>query len=106
MDWNRSLGFWLENGQLLAYTETGGNPTGVATLTYSPTQHLYWRVRESAGTIYWDTSADGTTWTNRAQTSISGLSFSPSSVSVYLTTKEFSTGSASPGTGKFSNMNQ
>jgi len=106
-DFNRSLGFWLENGSLFAYVESGGNPTAIATLTYSPATHAYWRVREAAGTVYWDTSSDGVTWTNRGQALVSSLSFSPGSVSVYLTTKEFgTTPNASPGVGKFSNVNQ
>lgn len=36
-----------------------------ATLTYSSTDHLWWRIRESGGTAFWDTSPDGVTWTNR-----------------------------------------
>jgi hypothetical protein len=46
-------------------------------------------------------------WTNRGQAPVSTLSFSPSSVSVYLTTKEFgTTPNPNPGVGKFSNVNQ
>lgn len=32
--------------------------------TYNATTHAWWRVRESGGTVYWDTAPDGTTWTN------------------------------------------
>lgn len=32
--------------------------------TYDPVAHAWWRIRESAGTTYFDTSPDGTTWTN------------------------------------------
>ncbi|MEV4784002.1 hypothetical protein AB0K53_00860 [Streptomyces tuirus] len=34
-------------------------------LTYSPTDHLWLRLREDGTNVYWDTSPNGTTWTNR-----------------------------------------
>lgn len=40
------------------------DPTAVE-ITYSPTDHLWLRLREDGTNIYWDTSPDGATWTNR-----------------------------------------
>lgn len=34
-------------------------------LTYSAVTHLWLRIRETGGNVLWDTSTDGTTWTNR-----------------------------------------
>ncbi|OLZ72559.1 hypothetical protein AVW11_03975 [Streptomyces amritsarensis] len=34
-------------------------------LTYSATDHAWLRIREDAGTLHWETSPDGTTWTTR-----------------------------------------
>ncbi|MWA08757.1 hypothetical protein [Streptomyces sp. BA2] len=34
-------------------------------LTYSAATHAWLRIRESAGTLFWDTSTDGSAWTNR-----------------------------------------
>jgi hypothetical protein len=34
-------------------------------ITYDPVAHLWVRLRETSGTLSWDTSPDGTTWTNR-----------------------------------------
>lgn len=34
-------------------------------ITYDAVQHLWLRIREDGTNIYWDTSPDGTTWTNR-----------------------------------------
>jgi len=34
-------------------------------ITYSATTHAWLRIRETGGNVYWDTSPDGTTWTNR-----------------------------------------
>ncbi|CUW31771.1 hypothetical protein [Streptomyces reticuli] len=45
-----NIGFWDDNAIEIAY---------------SSTTHRWLRLREDAGTVYWDTSPDGTTWTNR-----------------------------------------
>ncbi|MFJ8929225.1 chitosanase [Streptomyces sp. NPDC102364] len=34
-------------------------------LTYSPTDHAWLRIREAAGSLYWETSSTGITWTTR-----------------------------------------
>ncbi|MEV0917856.1 hypothetical protein AB0I93_26810 [Streptomyces sp. NPDC049967] len=34
-------------------------------LTYDATNHLWLRIREDGTNVYWDTSANGSTWTNR-----------------------------------------
>lgn len=39
--------------------------TDDTSITYDPTDHAYWRIREAAGTLYWETSANGTAWTTR-----------------------------------------
>lgn len=38
---------------------------GGATLPYDPEAHAWLRVREGGGTLFWETSADGRTWTIR-----------------------------------------
>jgi hypothetical protein len=38
--------------------------TGTAGPTYNPTTHAWLRIREASGTVYFDHSADGVTWTN------------------------------------------
>lgn len=50
---------------LSALLTQAGVDTTVGTLTYSATNHAWLRIRESSGTIFWDTSADGMSWTNR-----------------------------------------
>ena len=35
------------------------------TLTYNATNHLWVRIREASGVIYWDTAPDGVTWTSQ-----------------------------------------
>lgn len=57
----------LEKGaRFWATVFENGTPTSVAlTTTYDPVQHNYWRIREYAGTFFFDTAPDGATWTNQ-----------------------------------------
>jgi hypothetical protein len=56
--------FIYSGGNLLARRMVLGANAGTTTLAYSATNHAWWRIRESGGTIFWDTSSDGTNWTN------------------------------------------
>ena len=58
---------WSESGgTLTAYYYVAGVQTSAGSVTYSPGTHAWWRIRESGGTVYWDTSPDRQNWTNRA----------------------------------------
>lgn len=60
------LWFTASNGNLSAYKRVSNVQAQVGTsITYDPVAHLYLRFRESAGTIFWDTSPNSQTWTNR-----------------------------------------
>ncbi|MGW4493771.1 hypothetical protein [Streptomyces sp. NPDC004376] len=61
------LGFLYDAvaGQLRCSNETGYTDPSPTTLTYSATTHKWWRLREDGTNVYWDTSTDGSTWTNR-----------------------------------------
>jgi hypothetical protein len=52
---------------------TNGAYQLVGAIAFDPAQHAHWRMRESAGTFYFETSADGVGWTVRAQTASSLL---------------------------------
>lgn len=54
--------FAIIAGTLYAYKTVSGTPTSLATATYSATNHRFLRIRENAGTTYWETSADGEVW--------------------------------------------
>ena len=58
------LTFLVEAGTLYAQQIVAGTQTNLHSAAYSSSTHKWWRIREQSGTIYWDTSSDGITWTN------------------------------------------
>jgi hypothetical protein len=65
---NNKISFQLSGTTLLARKTTAGVNTSVFSTTYDPVNHLWLRLREAAGTTFYDTSPDGHTWTNFAST--------------------------------------
>ncbi|WP_369274507.1 hypothetical protein AB5J55_35320 [Streptomyces sp. R11] len=61
------IGFTIKAvGSLLRMQSDTGYFDGAAVeIAYNPTTHAYLRLREDGTNVYWDTSPDGTTWTNR-----------------------------------------
>lgn len=66
---------WVyEAGTIYAQWAVAYAPTTVFSVAYNSTTHKYWRIREgtggggggTAGNLYWDTSTDGISWTQRA----------------------------------------
>lgn len=58
------LRMYVSGATLTAAKLVAGVTTGSATATYNATTHAWWRIRESGGTVFWDYSADGLSWTN------------------------------------------
>lgn len=48
-------------------SQIGWSDPGEVAISYSATDHRWWRIRHSTGddAVYWDTSPDGVTWTTR-----------------------------------------
>jgi hypothetical protein len=58
---------WIyEAGTLYAQRNKASVQVTLASFAYDPALHRWWRIRESGGVVYFDTSADGKTWTNQA----------------------------------------
>lgn len=91
--------YW-ENDNL-RFRETVNGVANTTSITYNGTDHRWWRIRESSGAIYWETSPNGSTWTvQRIKTAVNSLS------SVRLTIYAGFYGTEpSPGTAIFDNFN-
>ena len=64
---------WLQqSGTLKAQKVVGGVTTDLYSVAWSGTTYKYLRIRESAGTVYFDSSTSGSSWTNRATQLVSG----------------------------------
>lgn len=61
------IGFVINTvtGLLRCKNDTGYFDAGAVDITYNATTHKFLRLREDGTNVYWDTSPDGTTWTNR-----------------------------------------
>jgi hypothetical protein len=61
------IGFIINTvtGQLSCASEAAYYDEFAVNITYSAVTHKFLRLRETGGNVYWDTSPDGTTWTNR-----------------------------------------
>jgi hypothetical protein len=44
------------------YTIIGGSRSDGCLMSHDPTTHRWWRIREEAGTLFWERSSDGVTW--------------------------------------------
>ncbi|MFE3577838.1 hypothetical protein [Streptomyces vinaceus] len=71
VDANNSVAIRVEAGALKFTLQTAGSTATTALGIYDPHAHRWWRIRESAGTWYADTSADGCTWTQRTSSAYS-----------------------------------
>lgn len=49
----------LSAGVIQGLSNIGGVYTDFSPTSYDSTIHRFWRIRESAGSFYWETSADG-----------------------------------------------
>lgn len=65
--------FFVRGTSLTAEYQLNGATAQLATLTYDPTAHRWWRIREDTGIVYWEVSPDATTWTAVAERPESGL---------------------------------
>jgi len=61
-DDNNWLRFVYEAGVIYIQKYVAGVKTTLTSFTYSATEHSWWRIRESGGTTYFDTSKDGVAW--------------------------------------------
>lgn len=61
------IGFEISplSGNLTMFSRVGFFDAGAVAVTYDATAHAWLQIRETGGTVYWETSPDGHTWTTR-----------------------------------------
>lgn len=96
-----SVSFRLEEGNLKCMQSVSGIFTVVEQVPYDAKRHRWLRLRERAGSFFWDASEDGSTWTS--------VSSKPTPVTLSSVTLKFQVGITetvpSPGTAIFDNFN-
>jgi hypothetical protein len=99
---NSRVDFSVSDGSLLMRSNVAGVQTSQGSLTYNATTHRWLRIRESGGTVYWDTSPDGLTWTQRASWVVSGITLTACRVELGAGVWD---GGTSTGSADFDNIN-
>lgn len=65
IDSDNYFSFIYRDSLLRMFRNIAGSGTTVGTFTYNSTTHLYWRIKEAGGIIYWETSSGNNTWIQR-----------------------------------------
>jgi hypothetical protein len=60
---NDAFGVNVTAGATQAYRIKGANYTRLASVPYNVDQHKVWQIREAGGTVFWEVSGDGITFT-------------------------------------------
>ncbi|MEZ4446394.1 MAG: hypothetical protein R3B72_45365 [Polyangiaceae bacterium] len=59
------VGFRVFNGKLFFSLRVADSEQSGSNITFDPVQHRWLRLRHASGKVFWDTSSDGQTWTER-----------------------------------------
>jgi hypothetical protein len=101
IDANNSFEMQASQGNLYFKKTVTGSVTDISNTAYSSSTHAWWRIRESSGTVYFDTSTDGSSWTNRESTAV-GITLTNMATLVTVGNWQIQ---ASSGIGRISNFN-
>ena len=63
----------ISNETVQFVTGAGEDLRTLASQRYDVSQHRFLRIREADGTVYWETSSDGSDWTQRAKETVANL---------------------------------
>lgn len=63
VEFDISGGRTLANGATITMREKSAGSNSDTNFVYDPAVHVWFRIREEAGTLYWETSTDAVTWT-------------------------------------------
>jgi hypothetical protein len=99
---NNAIVMLEEKGQLYSRVTLGGTYQNLGSVLYSAQLHAWWRIRESGGTLLWETAPDGKTWTIQQQ--LSTLPFAIDVLDVEIGSETYKP-EANPGAAHFDNCN-
>lgn len=97
------LQWYFEAGTLYAFSALGGVRTTVASLPYSATTHACWRIRETSGTVFWETSPDGLSWTTQGS-ALTATLLKLGGVHLEFYAETFGAGLAAPGIAQYARL--
>jgi hypothetical protein len=63
----KGLEITIDDEMVQYIAQDGESFSTLASQRYDATLHRFLRIREASGTVYWETSSDGTEWTERAK---------------------------------------
>jgi hypothetical protein len=92
----------VSQNHLYFSVKKAGTWQDLASVLYAPVPYRWWRIRESANTLSWDTSPDGKTWQLQAQ--LTPVPIPIDMLDVFLGSGGWSA-QASPGSSSFDNLN-
>jgi hypothetical protein len=104
---------WTPDGVFRIYYSKAYLDTDLAVLTYDATAHAWWRIRESGGTVFFDTAPSTASnppvsgdWVNRASVTIATLGWNPNKMQIMAISQCASTPTAAPtGTAQWDGWN-
>jgi hypothetical protein len=99
---DRGIEMSESQGQLHFNINSPNNNQEIGSLLYSPVKHRWWRIRESANTLFWETAPDGKTWQVQAQ--LSPVPLPIEALDLYVGSGTW-TEQPSPGVSSFDNLN-
>lgn len=65
--------WYVSGGNIQVFIKVAGVRSSIFTATYSNATYRFLRIRESGGTVFYDSSPDSVTWTNRASIAVTSL---------------------------------
>lgn len=102
IDANNAVQFLVAGTQLVCRERVGGVNSDSGAVTYSSSTHKYLRIRGSGTTIYWDTSSDGVSWTNRRNKT---TTLNIGSCKIEYTAGAYNTSNTNPGSAIWDDLN-
>jgi hypothetical protein len=102
---NNNYFYWgYSGGVSLAEYVKSGVSTSIGSLTYNATNHAWYRIRESGGTVFFDTAPDGLTWTNQFSVADTTLGFDLTHLAVAIEPGDFGSDPAGTSTVYYINV--